>query len=265
MEKVFEMHRKRVIKTLQAVKQYPNLVVYLDEEFIDGKLVSSEQGITTREIIQAVGKTQPVKDYEKKYKGKMGESKKGVKMAHRQTFREELRKKGMGGIKWENLGFEENPYDTIQLDGVLDMDNLGEYEIFYLNTSSHLVEGLDEKPVPQGLKFDYMGHGGGIDDGKFDLKKILEAIKDRSDIDWLNREKEPKITDIPYYNSERNRTSQLDFRWMPSDKDYEVVYGDDSIKWGRTFQDVIMEKIFGLNLEDCLRRYTAEELAEDEE
>ena len=266
MEKVFEMHRKRVISTLQAVKQYPNLVVYLDEEYVDGEKVSSTQGLAYLQFIQSIGKNQPVKDYEKEYVNKRhGKSKKGVKLARREVMREQLRKQGMGASRWEELGMIDNPYDVIQTVGTLDMENLGEYEIFHLNLANHIAEGLDEKPVPQGLKFDYMGSGGQLDDGLYDLKKILKAIKERSDIDWLNREKEPKITDIPYYNAERNRTSQLEFRWIPSDEDYEKVHGDESISWERTFHHVVMEKVFGLNLEDCRRIYTAEELEEDED
>lgn len=264
MEKVFEMHRKRVISTLKAVKQYPNLVVYLDEEFIDGQKVSSTQGIASLQFIQSIGKNQPVKEFEKSYEGKHGKSKKGVQLARRQTMREQLRRKGMAGSEWKHLGLVDKPYEAIQSVGALDMENPGEYEIFFLDYASHLVEGVDEKPVPQGLKFGYMGSNGQLDDSRYDLEKILEAVKDRSDIEWLNREEKPKVTSIPYYNADRLRTSELEFRWVPSDEDYEIV-SKEPTSWERTLQQVVMEKIFGLDLEACKRVYTAEELEEDEE
>lgn len=264
MEKVFEMHRKRVISTLQAVKQYPNLVVYLDEEFIDGQKVSSTQGLASLQFIQAIGKNQPVKDFEKSYEGKHGKSKKGVMMARRETMRETLRKKGMAGSQWKELGIVDNPYDVIQSVGILDMDNPGEYEVFYLHFANHIVEGVDEKPVPQGLKFDYMVSCGQLDDGLYELERILKDIKDRSDIEWLNEEKVAKITRIPYYNAERNRTSQLEFRWIPSDVDYEKIQGEPT-SWDRTVHHVVMEKVFGIDLNACRRMYTAEELEEEDD
>lgn len=264
MEKVFEMHRKRVISTLQAVKQYPNLVVYLDEEFIDGQKVSSTQGLASLQAIQSIGKNEPVKDFEKSYEGRAGKSKKGVMMARRETMREELRKKGMAGSEWKHLGTVDNPYDVIQSVGTLDMDNPGEYEVFYLHFANHIVEGMDEKPVPQGLKFDYMGSCGQLDDGLYELERILEVIKDRSDIEWLNEEEVAKITRIPYYNAERNRTSQLEFRWIPSDADYEKIQGEPT-SWDRNLRHVVMEKVFGIDLYACRRMYTAEELEEDDE
>ena len=264
MEKVFEMHRKRVISTLQAVKQYPNLVAYLDEEFIDGEKVSSEQGLASLQFIQSIGKNQPVKDYEKEYVGKHGKSKKGAIIARRETMREGLRKKGLAGSEWKNLGTVDKPYDVIKSVGTLDMDSPGEYEVFFLHFANHIVEGVDEKPVPQGLKFEYMGNNGQLDDSQYDLVKVLEAVKERSDIEWLNREEKPKVSDIPYYNTDRHRNRQLEFRWVPSDEDYEAVR-EEPTSWERTFHHVVMEKIFGLNLEDCRRVYTAEELEEDED
>lgn len=250
MEKTFEMHTKRVISYLQAVKQNSRLVAYRDEKFIDGERVSVSEGLAHIQDIQSIGKNQPVKEYTKKYVRNNSKDKKGVQMARRTHFREALRKTGMGGVKWETLGIVNNPYTVIETNGMLDMDNPGEYEIFYFEFSSFLVEGLDEKPVPQAMRFDYMASNGQLDDGLYDLKKLLKAIQDRTDLEWLNREGKAKISDIPSYNWDEHRSSQLEFRWIPTDEDYALLEYDTVTgrRWTRNAE--VMEKVFGLNLTD---------------
>lgn len=112
------------------------------------------------------------------------------------------------------------------------------------------MKGLDERPVPQAMRFDYMGTDGQLDDGLYDLKKLFRAIEERTDLEWLNREGKAKITDIPSYNWDEDRSRQLEFRWIPSDEDYalldyETVTGR---KWTKSAE--VMKKVFGLNLED---------------
>ena len=243
MEKTFEMNTKRVISYLQVVKQYPNIVVYKDEEFVDGELIKSAQGIASLQHIQSLGKNSPIKDFEKEYKTPWNKSTKGAVMARRNHMREELRKTG-NSAKWKDLRMIEYPYDVIEAEGTLDMENLGEFEVFYRDYGSHLIESLDEKRVPQAMHFNYMN--GNVHNGYFNLENVLDGIKERTDIEWLNRAKEAKISDIPHYNSEEGRDEELDFHWIPSDEDYAKITFEN--RWYH--QHEVMKKIFGLDLSE---------------
>ena len=243
MEKIFEMHTKRVITMHQAVKQYPNLVVYKDENYVDGEQISSSQGFASLEHIQSLGKNEQIQQFAKDYPVSNGVASKVAVLAVKSALREELRKNGMGGAKWENLELVDNPFDVIEETGMLDMDNGDKYEVFYISTYSNLVESLDEKRIPQGIKFDYMTS---IDNNGYHLKNLLEAIKERTDIHWKNRSEKAEITSIPSYNVSDGAYMQLEFRWVPSDEDYAKL----ELNKRHLHCDEVMEKIFGLDLSE---------------
>jgi hypothetical protein len=142
------------------------------------------------------------------------------------TVREQLRKVGWSNYFYNNENFEiGNEYDVISK-----MKRFDTNSIVRLDSGSHMVFDRNDQPLPVGVPFDYISHGG-ITDGRYDIDKLAKHLLKRSDIliynpqDHLDYKKPAKkvadaIVDIPYYNSEPGSTKTIYFIWQPSQADY---------------------------------------------
>lgn len=149
-------------------------------------------------------------------------------MSHK--VREQLRKFGWSNYFYNNENFEiGNEYDVISKIKKFNTDS-----IVSLDSGSHMIFDRNGQPLPVGVPFDYISHGG-ITDGRYDLDKLAKHLLSRSDIliynpqgwrrDDLDYKKSAKtvadaIVDIPYYNSEPGCTKTIYFIWQPTQADY---------------------------------------------
>lgn len=136
-------------------------------------------------------------------------------------------------------------------------------------TLEDLVYGGDEglyrdyqgRLLPMGQRADYIDAA--MHNGRYDLKKLAEILLAREDVFVCKRKhswsdemadepaetvKEAILT-IPGYNAEDDKTHFIEFRWMPSQEDFEkVVAQAQSGKKGYIGQMEMWKAIFDLDL-----------------
>lgn len=163
-----------------------------------------------------------------------------------------------GWKAWESIQDKNAGADVKQaMDGKLDLDT-----IVRQSWSSHMLFDRHGKPLPVGIEFDYIAHGG-ISEGRYDLKKLAEhlltrddiwvypidrVMRDRPNLDARATKAEECICDIPYYNSEKWSSKTIHFRWMPSREDYARMW-DWCLSHDKKYPSTKMhEAIFALDL-----------------
>lgn len=72
--------------------------------------------------------------------------------------------------------------------------------------------------LPRPIHFEYIDAR--MDNHEYHLKKVLEHLKKRDDIEFTMEE----VIQIPYYNREDSRERYLDFWWYPSVRVYRNLY-----------------------------------------
>ncbi len=189
--------------------------------------------------------------------------------------REMVRQEGWAA--WEKIGYDRS---TDVFAAVADPDCLVRIE-----SSSHMLFDRHGDPLPVGINFDYISHGG-VTDGRYDLKKLAAYLLTRDDVwifpkkggwrrafqsqigyqnfvntgtatnvnqDECDRSKratkvEECITDIPSYNSERGASQTIYFRWAPTVGDYRKMWAHCTANYPRYPSTCMHHAIFELDL-----------------
>lgn len=114
-------------------------------------------------------------------------------------------------------------------------NELKDVKLLHLHYYDYSIRDINNKKLPTAIYFDYIQAG--MHNGIYDLKEVLEILKQRNDIKFLKE----GIISIPYYNSDDYHSKYLEFIWIPSDEDFDKVadYGVD--KYNK-----IKTEIFGL-------------------
>jgi len=116
-------------------------------------------------------------------------------------------------------------------------NNLSQVKLLYLRSYDHTIRDINNKKLPTAIYFDYIEAG--IHDGDYDLKEVLDILKERNDIIFLK----DGIISIPYYNSDEERNEYLEFIWTPSNEDFDKI-AECVNSWDR--YNKIKTEIFGL-------------------
>lgn len=243
MKKEFIIQKKRFLDYVDVLSDREDVVVYTDNLLEDEVLIRSIQGVALKESVERVEKEDSVSN--------VAENRYELFLVRKSEFRELLRTTLMGRIP--ELPVIEDAYNFILSNGKVNEDS--DYEVVqYGGRFIHRAKTMSGEFIPQAVHFDYMYSNGGLDNERYDLDEILEVLKDRKDIIWLNgkdrlRKGEillPEVSKIPYYNATEESNKQLDFLWVPSDEDFAKV-GVTEKEW-KHYE--IMKKIFGYDLEE---------------
>ena len=111
--------------------------------------------------------------------------------------------------------------EAVQTDNILDRTDV----IYILwNNGSYLAKRLDETWLPLPIRLSYMTS---LNDRYYDLDKCLKHIKQ------LRKEEKGiiipdgvdrlEITDIPYYNCSEGKERQIEFLYLPTQEEYNIL------------------------------------------
>ena len=112
----------------------------------------------------------------------------------------------------------EKPYSYVMDNGLEDVVNLNFYS--YDNN----VYKTDDSKCAKAFHLNYIS--GHIDNKNYDLEKSLEILKSRDDIHLYSND----IEKVPYYNADDADHKCLDFKWSPTDEDFDKIKDLSSFK-----------------------------------
>jgi hypothetical protein len=99
--------------------------------------------------------------------------------------------------------------------------------VIFVNTYDHSIVGIDGKPLPQALHFDYMS--GCLDNRKWDLEKVMAIIETNSELEALpdrdTRAGSKPILRVPHYNADAGRSHHIHMKWTPSQETWDRLLG----------------------------------------
>ena len=223
--------KKVVERNLSIVKHINDkYVLYKDENKItvdDGKpKVDSVYGVTT------IDKLRKVKGYDEvPYLINVDDDKKKEPYTVMSIPRGDLEKLKKGVIHFGHYDF------PLGIE-----DNAGTAMLYVIGrTYDFTIRDMDEKFIPLPISLNYID--GNLDNKHYDLDKVLEIIKanpsrfvtsDGGDASLI------KISNIPYYNADDDRTKFIDCKYLPTAEEYsEYVYGKHYFRYEK-----IVEKWF---------------------
>lgn len=96
------------------------------------------------------------------------------------------------------------------------------YMIVLWNWESHKIADLNYNFISIPITFNYID--GCVDDGHYDLDKLLEKLKNDPNV---CNPSDLKIKDIPYYNCYEGHTQFISFKYLLSTADYNKVMNMD--------------------------------------
>lgn len=92
------------------------------------------------------------------------------------------------------------------------------YILVLWNVGSHRIADLHYNFISIPISIGYID--GSVDNGSYDLEKLLEKLKQDENV--CDREN-LKITDIPYYNAEEGRDKSIEFKYLLPNDVYEKI------------------------------------------
>ena len=190
---------KLSVRKISPLKEFADLYAYCKYEYYNGVLIGKDEGIITQEGLVKFVERGSLKEY-------FNFNLVDVELMHKYLKDPSIRnlpedcyieKPYSQNIVIEDINKYAFIKDRIGLDGDI-VDYIGTY---------HAV----------GVQMGYIK--GNITDKEFDLKKLLEALKKREDIIFVNGAKIEPITCQYGYNEDEHET--INFIWLPSEEDHE--------------------------------------------
>lgn len=124
-----------------------------------------------------------------------------------------------------------NPFTYFKENGLKNV------ELLFVREYDHSIRDINNKKLPVAIYFDYIeAH---MHNGMYNLKEVLEILKKRNDIKFLQN----GIVPVPYYNRDEEQSEYLEFIWIPSNEDFDKI-ADCKDSWDR--YNKIKTEIFGL-------------------
>lgn len=212
------------------------MVAFKEDLIYNGTIISSNQGISTVENIEQANEFNsvlPVKKEFSRYKLELSMYKKEII--------EFVRNNPFGILKDTKVLFD---LEILEPYTFLLENEVSDTELIYLDFGNHNCYKADGSLIPKAIYFDYMS--GQTDNQHYDLEKLLEVLKNRSDIHFH----EEGIIEIPYYNSEPERNQYIKFNWIPTDEDFARIekFLPDTFKR----YESIIQTIFGVTAKEVI-------------
>ena len=213
MRQCFELP---VIRQIDYIQIKPNLFAYKEVISCNGTILKELDGFTDAKVEDKLNKIHDLSKY-------VMISKEALEL-HRTA------KDGLFGLKSAPFVFIEQPYSFISSHP----DYEKTHEIVIVNTYSDDLMHLDEETYyPKAIHMDYIN--GGLSNEYFDLKKVLETLKNRDDVVF----EKDGIVDIPYYNREPNCTEYLSILFKPSKEFYATLRKEHgSINYSKVYEEL---------------------------
>lgn len=137
--------------------------------------------------------------------------------------------------------------------------------LVWIESSAHQLWDLDQQYLPTATYFSYIENQ--VSEGTHDLKKIVRLFEFRNDILIVDENKiknkqlyealklgadisaspGQEIFEIPYYNSEEDRTQSVQFLWVPDKEDFQSLMGTYDGKYKSIARTAIEHDVFGLS------------------
>ena len=137
--------------------------------------------------------------------------------------------------------------------------------LVWVEHRSHQLRDLDNQYLPTATYFSYIENH--VSEGTHDLKKIVRLFEFRNDIIVVDERKiknkqlyealklgvdisanpGQEIFEIPYYNSEEDRTQSVQFLWIPDKAEFQSLMGTYDGKYKNITRIAIEQDIFGLS------------------
>jgi hypothetical protein len=220
-----------------------DLVAYIHHKFLDDKLISTDEGITTLRFIEDVEGNQGIIHPNAIIRGEV----KGKYTLYKKEVRDVVRRYPYG---WDKLfaGLKEmhidNPYSYLQ------ENSYETVELLHYSGHDGNLYDMTKTAQPKAIHFEYISAH--MNNRRYDLEEVVRTLEKRDDIIWVDQRKTweklgedgSKIQSIPYYNAEEDMTHCLDFIWTPSDEDFKKVL--DDIHSSHRRYDAICSKVLGL-------------------
>lgn len=110
------------------------------------------------------------------------------------------------------------------------------YTLVKLDSGSHQIVTLDDKPLAGAMFFDYIDAA--MHNGLYDIRKAAEILLARNDVrlfpvaayggradhDGTATTVEEALLEVPYYNRDLGHTEFLEGFYQPTPQDYEKIY-----------------------------------------
>lgn len=132
---------------------------------------------------------------------------------------------------WKLLDSDKiNPMDAIKL------PDFNEDNLTWFDGASYLLYRLGEiNPISLPYHRDYIG---GIDNGEYNLEKVLKVLKENPNISQI------KEIRIPYYNQDSGKTRAIEFVVKLPQETHDVFCNH--------YRDVRKEKFWTVRIKDCI-------------
>lgn len=232
---------KKTNRTVTTVPLYKNLVKVFDKRVIETNGVTKEEMevfITSEENVKAVKGLESIS--RNVCMPGLYRDMASVFMLSKTNY--DLLLKGKLHVA-DNGTFED--YDVSKY-------NEDDYILVMFNWGSHELVDLDGNYIPVAVRVSYDYSNGRMTNKKYDLKKVIEALKGNNNImvynekrykDGYGEPRELSITSIPYYNASEEEYEQLEFFFVPTK---EILNEAMRIKDSYRRVPYMLEKMFGI-------------------
>lgn len=216
--RVVKKEVKLFFNKLSSLEEYAGLYVYKLEESINGKVISTEEGVTLEKDLDVFSET-------------------GV---FSNTFKYKL-----VDVEKMNSGLRKSCH-AVSDDSYIINPYEKEIEINVSKKYALIIDKLNKEPLIKdyigtyhavGYTMDY--YMGDIIDYFYDLPELLSVLKQRDDIVF---EKSGRIINIPYKSSRGQKQKTIIFKWFPSEEDYNKCL----VNSGAFYRGLAPERVFGV-------------------
>lgn len=118
--------------------------------------------------------------------------------------------------------------------------------LYQFDLGSDSLYDINGEVLPRAIFFNFSSSNGSMHNGRFNLNKVLDKIKDNADIRFL-KECDKNIDSIPYWAAVEGYNEFLKFIFMPTKEQYKYIF-DNKKSLINPIELVIDEY---LNLKDC--------------
>lgn len=198
------VHKKEVLQTrhISTLPELANILAYKIEYFMNDNLIEEKQGLAPYDVLKIYLET-----------GKWSGDFLG-KLVNIQSLTNILRDPNED-FKIKDITIL-NPYDC----GVV-LDEKKEFTLVNAMPQDFKVYDYLGGYFTTGI---YMDYRVGIHEWSYDLEELLEVLKQRDDVIFVNS---PQVEDIPYFNVTKKMSETISFWWMPSEDDYHKVFDSE--------------------------------------
>lgn len=199
-------------RTISDMKKFEDILAYKIDTVYNGNVLATKQGLTTATELREYEKTGV---FEGVFKYKLVDAKKFDENLKDRRNRHKI-----------NEAYIKDVYDC----GIV-IDKTKKHALIWNDLKNDKVTDYIGTYHAKCVVFDYIGTDVGINDGRitenvYDLDNLLEVLKKRDDIIFMDG---PKKEFIPYYNATKKEKETINFIWTPKEEDYKKCLTSNNV------------------------------------